>query len=151
MRRTLLQAAAMLGIAFMAAAISNAVRPALHWRGDDLDLLRHKVPRITVEEAARAHATATTLFLDIRGASEFARGHIAGAVEFGGADLQSAYDELRDFLGPEIEVIVYGDEILGAVRAAEFLGARGHSAKVLEGGWRGWSERHLPVETAVTP
>lgn len=151
MRRTLLQALAMLGIALVAAAISNAVRPALRWRGDDLDLMRHQVPRITVEEASRAHAAATTLFLDVRGASAFSRGHVAGAVEFGGADLQAAYDDLRDFLGPEIELIVYGDEILGAVRAAEFLGARGHTAKVLEGGWRGWTTRRLPVESTVTP
>lgn len=151
MRRTLLQALAMLGIALAAAAISNAVRPTLRWRGDDLDLMRHQVPRITVEEAARAHTAATTLFLDVRGTSEFSRGHIAGAVEFGGADLQAAYDGLRDFLGPEIELIVYGDEILGAVRAAEFLGARGHPAKVLEGGWRGWTERRLPVESTVSP
>ena len=151
MRRAVLQALAMLGIALVAAAISNAVRPSLRWRGDDLDLLRHRVPRITVEEAAGAHATATTLFLDVRGASAFNRGHIAGAVEFGGADLQAAYDGLRDFLGPEIQLIVYGDEILGAVRAAEFLGARGHTAKVLEGGWAGWSTRRLPVESTVTP
>ncbi len=150
MRRTLLQAMALAGIALLAAAISNAVRPTLRWRGDDLDLMRHHVPRVTVEQAARAHPEATTLFLDVRAASDYARGHVAGAVEFGGADLQAMYDGLRDFLGPEIQLIVYGDEVLGPVRATEFLAARGHRASVMEGGWRAWTERRLPVE-AVTP
>jgi len=151
MRRTLLQAAALAAIAVFAAVISNAVRPTLRWRGDDLDLLRHGVPRVTADAAARLHREATTLFLDVRPTSEYARGHVEGAVEFGGADLQASYEELRDFLAPEIQLIVYGDEILGPVRATEFLAARGHPASVMEGGWRAWTERRLPVEPAVTP
>lgn len=151
MRRTLLQAVSLAGIAVLAAAISNAVRPTLRWRGDDLDLMRHGVPRVTVDAASRLHHDATTLFLDVRSSSEYEQGHIEGAVEFGGADLQAAYDELRDFLAPEVQLIVYSDEVLGPVRVTEFLLARGHRASVLEGGWAAWKQRRLPVTPAGTP
>jgi 3-mercaptopyruvate sulfurtransferase SseA len=151
MRRVLLQAMAMLGIAITAAAISNMIRPTLRWRGDDLDLMRHKVPRIPLAEAARAQASAATLFLDTRAAADFGRAHVPGAVAFGGADLQVPYDELRDFLAPEMTLIVYGDDVLAAVRAVEFLNARGHTAHVLEGGWSAWTLGRHPIESMEAP
>ena len=136
--------------ALVAAVISNAARtPPLPWRGvADPELLRHpQVQAISVDEAARVHDAASTLFLDVRPRRGFDAGRVRGAVSFPADGLEVAYEELRDFLGPEVQIVVYAQETLSAVRAAEFLAARGRPARVLRGGWQAWRDRGLAVET----
>jgi rhodanese-related sulfurtransferase len=142
---------ALVAAACVAGAVSNGVRATLEWRGNDPLLLQRQVGRIVVEDAARLQDDPRSLFLDVRPRAEFDRGRIRGALSFAVDSLDAAYAEVRDFLGPEIQLVVYGEETLPAVRGAEFLKARGHTVRVLEGGWRAWQERALPEDSEATP
>jgi ArsR family transcriptional regulator len=137
--------------ACVAGFTTNAVRGTLAWRGDDPQLLKHDIDGITANDAARLQSDAKTLFFDVRPAADFAQSRIHGAVSFPAEDLDGAYENLRDFLAPDVQVIVYGEATLPAVRTAEFLKARGHSVRVLEQGLPGWRERGLPLDTELAP
>jgi rhodanese-related sulfurtransferase len=149
--RVPLQMLSFFGAALVAGTISNATRShRLAWRGGDPDLLRYpKVKSITIAEAISLHDQATTLFLDARPKRDFEAEHVRGAVSFSADDLGAAFEELRDFLGADVTLVVYGQETLPAVRAVEFLAQRGHEARVLEGGWRAWKTRGLATETGA--
>ncbi len=153
MRGMPLQVLALLGAALVAGAVTNAARPrGLAWRGGDPELLRHpKVKSISLAEAAPLHDKATTLFLDARPKRDFEAEHVRGAVPFSADDLGAAFEELRDFLGADVTLVVYAGETLPGARAVEFLDARGHAARLLEGGWPAWKARGLPTEGAVPP
>ena len=149
--RVPLQVLAFFGAALVAGVLSNASRShRLPWSGGDPDLLRYpKVKSISVAEAAPLHEKATTLFLDARPKRDFEIEHVRGAVSFTADDLATAFEELRDFLGADVTLVVYGQDTLPAVRAVEFLAVRGHEARVLEGGWRAWKARRLATETGA--
>jgi rhodanese-related sulfurtransferase len=146
--RVPLQVVALLGAALVAGIVSNAARPhRLAWSGGDPDLLRYpKVKSISITAALPLREKATTLFLDARPKRDFEVEHVRGAVSFSADDLGAAFEELRDFLGPDVTLVVYGQETLPAVRTVEFLAQRGHEARVLEGGWRAWKARGLETE-----
>jgi 3-mercaptopyruvate sulfurtransferase SseA len=141
----------LLAAAFAVGFGSNAVRGTLDPSGNDPQLLKHEnLQRIALDEAATRIDDSRTLFLDVRARAEYDAGRIRGAVSFSSDDFDAAYTELRDFLSPDVQIVLYGDATLPAVRAAEFLVARGHQGvRVLDGGWRGWQERGWPVEQAA--
>jgi rhodanese-related sulfurtransferase len=148
-RRTSLQVLVLVAAAFAAAFVANTLRPTLEWGGSDPVIQKAGLDGLSAEEAARYQDDPAALFLDVRPRAEYTRAHVHGAVEFPADDMAAAYDEIRDFLGPEVKLIAYGDETLPAVRAAEFLKARGHTAWVLEGGFEAWRKSRLPTETAA--
>ena len=151
MKRVLLQILVLAVAAFAAGFTSNAVRTKLAWSGNDPELLKRAqdVDRVSLEEAARHTDDAHVFFLDVRPRTEFDAARIHGSVSFCADDFDAAYAEIRDFLGADVQVIVYGESTLPAVRAAEYLQARGHTVRVLDGGWRMWQERSLPVDTGA--
>ena len=101
---------------------------------------------VDLGEAERLHADPTTLFLDARDAESFAQRRVFGAVSFPADDIETAYAELRDFLAPDMPLVVYSKDLLLAVRAARYLQERGYDAAVLDGGWDAWHRARLPVE-----
>lgn len=151
MKRILVQMLALVAAACVAGAISNGVRSTLAWRGNDPLLLQKNVDRIGVGAAAALQDDPRCLFLDARSRAEYDRGRIRGALSFSADSLDAAYAEVRDFLGPEIQLVIYGEETLPAVLGAEYLATRGHAVRVLEGGWRAWRERALPQDAEATP
>jgi rhodanese-related sulfurtransferase len=150
-KRLLGQMSILLAAAAAAGFGTNAVRGTVDPGGNDPELLKRSLERIPIGAAATHADDARTLFLDVRPRIEYEAAHIRGAVAFSADDFESAYAEIRDFLAPDVQIIVYGEATLPAVRAAEFLIARGHAVRVLDGGWRGWSERALPVDAAASP
>jgi len=152
-KRLLLQMLFFVMLAVATGFLSNAARIKLDWAGNDPELLRRQeVGRVSLDEAAQHTDDAHAFFLDVRPRVDFDAGRIHGAVSFSADDFEAAYAEIRDFLGPDVQVIVYGESTLPAVRAAEFLQVRGHTAvRVLDGGWRMWQERTLPVDTGAAP
>lgn len=147
MKRLLLQMLVLVAVALAAGTLSNAVRSTLDWRGNDPLLLQKEVGRIATAEAAAMQNDPRCLFLDVRPRRDYEAARIAGALSFAAGTFDSAYAELRDFLAPDVQAVVYGEETLPVVRAAEYLKARGHTVRVLEGGWRAWHEAGLPQET----
>ena len=138
----LVVAAAILG------AGANALRSdGIAWGGRNPERYRYPdVDFLPVEAAAKIRDQVTTLFLDARPAAEFAHRHVAGAVSFPADSVQAAWESLRDFVDPQMTLVVYGDDIVLAVRAAKFLGERGCRAQVLDGGWGAWTDHRFPVE-----
>ncbi len=151
MKRLLLQMLALVVAAGAAGTLSNARRSTLEWSGNDPLLLQKNVERISIDEAARLQDDPRSLFLDVRPRADYERGRIRGALPFSADSFDSAYAEVRDFLGPEIQAVIYGDETLPAIRGAEYLKARGNAVRVLDGGWRAWRERRLPQEGETKP
>ena len=149
--RVLLRMLVLLVAAAVAGFGTNAVRGTVDPGGNDPELLKRDVERIAIGDAAVRTDDARTLFLDVRPRSDYEAGRIRGAVSFSADDFAAAYAEIRDFLAPDVQIVVYGDATLPAVRGAEFLVARGHSVRVLDGGWRGWQQRGFPVEGAASP
>jgi len=151
--RLVLQMLALLAAAFAAGFTTNAVRSraAIDVSGSDPALLKYtELERVSLDDAAKSLDQATTLFLDVRAKPEYDTGHVRGAISFPADDLDAAYAEIRDFLGAGVHTVVYGVATLPAVSAAQFLKARNHDVRVLDGGWRMWVERALPVDGAVT-
>lgn len=145
-RRTALQMFVLVAAAFAVGFVSNSLRPTLEWGGNDPLLLKHGIDGLSVAEAALYQDDPAALYLDVRPHVEYEKEHIRGAVAFSSDSFDVAYEELRDFLGPGVKLLAYGDDTLPAVRAAEFLKARGHTTWVIEGGWKAWKKRHLPTE-----
>jgi len=150
-KRIPLQICALLGAAFAAGFIANAARSKIDWRGTDPGLIGRQVDSISSPEAAKLLDDASVLFLDVRPQHDFDLSRVRGAVSFPSGSFDTVYPEVRDFLTASGRIIVYGEETLLAVRAAEFLKARGLRPQVLEGGWQAWRARQLPVEGEATP
>lgn len=147
-RRLAIQVLVLVVAAAVLAAGTNALRSdGIAWGGHDPERYRYPdVDFLPVEAAAHLHDQVTTLFLDARPSTEFTRRHVAGAVSFPADSVQAKWESLRDFVDPQMTLVVYGDDIVLEVRAAKFLGERGCKAQVLDGGWQAWSAHRLPVE-----
>jgi len=148
MKRLVAQIVALLLLAVLLGLTTNALRSqGIDLGGRDPERFRHPdVAFIAATQAASLLEDVNALFLDARPPEEFERRHVFGAVSFPADDQERAYEELRDFLAPEMQLVVYGGDSMRAVRLVKFLSERGYQARVLEGGWETWQERHLPVE-----
>ena len=147
--RLVLQMLALLAAAFAAGFTTNAVRShaTIDVGSTDPSLLKYsEIERLSLDDAVKSLDQATTLFLDVRAKPEYDAGHVKGAISFPADDLDAAYAEIRDYLGAGVQTVVYGDATLPAVRAAQFLKARNHAVRVLDGGWRMWVDRALPTD-----
>ena len=148
MARLAAQVLVLLGVAAVLGLVTNALRSeGIDWGGRDPERFRHAdVEFLSVKAAAPLHSQTTTLFLDARSGEEFAAAHVFGAVSLPADATDAAYAELRDFLAPDMDLVVYAGDTMSAVRVAKFLLARGLRARVLEGGWEAWRDERLPVE-----
>jgi rhodanese-related sulfurtransferase len=87
--------------------------------------------------------------LDTRPPSEYAAGHIAGALSVPIDDLQR---QLRQ-LSKEKEYVAYcrGPYCVYADRAVEILRLHGRRARRLREGFPEWRAAGLPIETGIQP
>jgi rhodanese-related sulfurtransferase len=98
-------------------------------------------------EPATIHAQrAETLVIDVRGAAEYAAGHVAGARNIPLATMEAHLGELpRDQ-----QIITYCNMqhpgFSRGEQAAALLSERGYRAAALAGGYPAWRERGLPTE-----
>jgi rhodanese-related sulfurtransferase len=132
---------------------------ALHARhDDDLTTLREHpaylaltsgagdAELITAEEArARANAGAAVV-IDVREPSEYAEGHVAGAINI---PLAGLHQRLAELPAGQTLVTYCNMRHRGASRcemAASLLASRGYDARALDGGYPGWTQSGYPVE-----
>jgi rhodanese-related sulfurtransferase len=95
---------------------------------------------------AAQQAAQSPLVIDVRDAKEYARGHVAGAVNIPLDSLEGRLGELA----PDRPVVTYCNmhhpgQSRGE-RAAALLHARGYRASALNGGFPAWREAGLPVD-----
>lgn len=128
-----------------------ALRDVAEAHVDDLnELVRAYLgDRSALESIGRAEleerlASGDLLLLDVRNATEFAAGHIAGARSIPVTELP---DRLEEIPG-DVEIVAYcrGPYCVYADEAVRLLSERGRVAKRLEGGFPEWRAEHRPTE-----
>ena len=85
--------------------------------------------------------------IDVREESEFAKGHLPGAVHLGKGIIERDVEE--KFPDPATELVLYCGGGFRSALAADNLQKMGYTnVKSMDGGWRGWTEAGLAVERA---
>ena len=94
--------------------------------------------------AARVAAGQRPLLVDVREESEFAAGHIAGAVHLGKGILERDVEDV--FPDQSAEIILYCGGGFRSALAADALQQMGYSdVWSMDGGWRGWNTAGGPT------
>ncbi len=84
------------------------------------------------------------LIVDVREESEWARGHIPGAIHLGKGVIER--DIEKAVPDPNTEIILYCGGGFRSALAADNLHKMGYKKPVsMDGGWKGWTEAGLPV------
>lgn len=90
------------------------------------------------------------LIVDVREESEWAKGHIPGAVHLGKGVIER--DVEQKIPDNQQEIILYCGGGFRSALAAENLQRMGYTNVLsMDGGWRGWKEAGLPVEGGEQP
>ena len=83
--------------------------------------------------------------VDVREESEWAKGHLPGAVHLGKGIIERDVEER--FPDPATELVLYCGGGFRSALAADNLRKMGYAnVQSMDGGWRGWTEAGLPVE-----
>lgn len=124
------------------------VTAAHHDQLDDLAAAylgdRSRLEQIGRAELAERIATGQVVIIDVRPATEFAAGHIAGARSIPIDELAANVKALPS----DVEVVAYcrGPYCVYADDAVRLLRRRGRAARRLEDGFPEWQRAELPVE-----
>ena len=107
---------------------------------------RKSGPALSINEAVQLINVEGGVFLDIRDAGDFARGHITDALHIPAASLADRYAELEKFRDKPIVVVCKMGQSAGP--ATKTLRAQGFDrAQKLSGGMMEWDAQKLPVVT----
>lgn len=107
---------------------------------------RPEIVECTVADISRRQQQGESLTLiDVREESEFAAGHIPGAVHLGKGiierDIEGVFPDVKQ------ELILYCGGGYRSALAASNLQKMGYQNVVsMDGGWRGWTTAGLPIE-----
>lgn len=98
---------------------------------------------ITFEEFDRMEREGNVVLVDVRPASEFANGHVEGAVNIPVAELATRMSELPD----DANIVAYcrGPYCVMASTAVTRLREAGHDASRLQGGYPQWRDAGRPT------
>lgn len=127
------------------------VAAAHHAELDDLAAAylgdRSRLEEITRAQLAERLAAGDVIVLDVRSATEFAAGHIAGARSI---PVEQLADSVRD-IPRDADVVAYcrGPFCVMADDAVRLLRRRGRRARRLTDGFPEWRRAQLPVESEV--
>jgi rhodanese-related sulfurtransferase len=105
-----------------------------------------RVPETTVDAVAQRLRSGERLTLvDVREDREWEKGHIQGASHLGKGVIER--DAEKMFPDPNQELILYCGGGYRSALAADALRQMGYTRTVsMDGGWREWNEKGLPVE-----
>lgn len=104
-----------------------------------------RIRECSIGDVLRRQAAGETLKLvDVREESEFAKGHIPGAIHLGKGVIERDVEALIPDIGTEL--ILYCGGGYRSALAADNLQKMGYTNVIsMDGGWRGWTEAGLPV------
>ncbi|QFY11903.1 metalloregulator ArsR/SmtB family transcription factor [Nonomuraea phyllanthi] len=96
---------------------------------------------VTAGELAARLADPGTVVVDVRPVTDFAAGHVPGAISLPLAELRERLDELPR----QARIVAYcgGPYCAVSSQAVRLLGEHGYDARTLDGGYLGW--RHRPA------
>ena len=106
-----------------------------------------RVRECTVDDVkARLDAKDAFTLVDVREESEFAAGHLPGAVHIGKGVIER--DIEAKVPGRDTTIVLYCGGGYRSALAADALQSMGYSRVIsLDGGWRAWNEAGLPTAT----
>lgn len=106
---------------------------------------KSRVRECTISDVTRRQAAGEALTLvDVREESEFAKGHIPGAIHLGKGVIERDIEARIPDTGAEL--ILYCGGGYRSALAADNLQKMGYTNVIsMDGGWRGWTEAGLPV------
>jgi len=105
-----------------------------------------RVKQCTIQDVKqRQDAGEKFLLVDVREESEWARGHIAGAVWLGKGIIERDIEaKVQD---KSASIVLYCGGGFRSALAADNLQKMGYTNVIsMDGGWRAWSEAKLPTE-----
>ena len=111
-----------------------------------VDDARSRIAECGVEDVRRMHEAGEAFVLvDVREESEFANGHLPGAIHLGkGVIERDAEDRLSD---PNATIVLYCGGGYRSALAADNLQKMGYTRVIsMDGGYRGWTQAGLPTE-----
>ena len=105
-----------------------------------------RVRECTVADVKQRLDVGETLnIVDVREESEYAAGHVPGAVHLGKGVIER--DVEAKFPAPDAELVLYCGGGFRSVLAADNLQKMGYRNVIsMDGGWRGWTDAGHPVE-----
>ena len=93
----------------------------------------------------RLDAGETLNLVDVREESEYATGHVPGAVHLGKGVIER--DVESKFPDPDVELVLYCGGGFRSALAADNLQKMGYRNVIsMDGGWRGWTDAGHPIE-----
>ncbi len=104
---------------------------------------------VTLDQAAAMSFDASVVFIDARDPSEFAAGHIPGALSLPYHDFDRKWPEVSPKLRPDTTIIAYcdGGGCESSIQIARRLARAGYrSVLVFAGGWPAWRDAGFPRE-----
>ena len=104
---------------------------------------RSKLRTISRDELRARLRDGDVVVLDVRPASEYAAGHIRGAISIPIQDLRARLNEIPD--GADVVAYCRGPYCVYADQAVRLLNQKGRTAARLEDGFPEWNSAHLPV------
>ena len=107
---------------------------------------KSRVTECTVEDVVQMKAASESFTLvDVREESEFAKGHIPGAVHLGKGVIERDIEKV--VTDPSTKLVLYCGGGYRSALAADALQKMGYEQVIsMDGGWRGWTEGGHPVE-----
>ena len=107
---------------------------------------KSRVAEVTVDDVKpRIDRGERFHLVDVREESEFAAGHLPGAVHLGKGVIER--DIEKAIPDPNAEIVLYCGGGYRSALAAENLGRMGYTnVKSMDGGFRGWTEKGYAVE-----
>jgi rhodanese-related sulfurtransferase len=112
-------------------------------------------PRLSINGVRDRFEKGTCVFLDARKPEEYLEGHIPGALNLFGNELEKfvpvVVPQLPD---KEKEIVAYchGGDCDLSLQVAKALSQAGYThVEIFEGGWPDWKKAALPVHTGETP
>ncbi len=105
-----------------------------------------RVTECTLDDVRARQASGETFVLvDVREESEFANGHIPGALHLGKGVIER--DVEAKIPDPATPLVLYCGGGFRSALAADALQKMGYTNVIsMDGGWRAWTEKRLPVE-----
>jgi rhodanese-related sulfurtransferase len=107
---------------------------------------KSRIRECTVEDVRKRLESGEKLTLvDVREESEYAAGHLPGAIHLGKGVIER--DIETKIPDPTVELILYCGGGFRSALAADNIQKMGYSNVVsMDGGWRSWNEAGLPTE-----
>jgi rhodanese-related sulfurtransferase len=107
---------------------------------------KKRITECTVDDVKRRlDAGEDFRLVDVREESEFAKGHLPGAVHLGKGVIER--DVEKTIPDPATEIVLYCGGGFRSALAADALQKMGYQNVVsMDGGWRGWTDAGYPTE-----